>query len=218
MIFISAQHPNLSQDHAEFVCPDGVDICGMNWIWNGYSCLFGRVFRCLPTDCCGSPEAFYLYPARGWTKHSGTSGWGGLLGWPVWHLCSRVTTRKNQWQTLLFPFVLGVWSISTSAAADWHRCSTKLGHPSNLFIWFLWGIWHYISGRIFPIYRLNSINQLLRCYYLKKKETAMTCRIIVVCNWESDKPGLLFGNVIDRWRPFYGICLEFARPINVVSS
>lgn len=65
MIFISAQHPNLSQDHAEFVCPDGVDICGMNWIWNGYSCLFGRVFRCLPTDCCGPPEAFYLYPARG---------------------------------------------------------------------------------------------------------------------------------------------------------
>jgi hypothetical protein len=31
MIFIFAQHPNLSQDHAEFAYPDGVDICGMNW-------------------------------------------------------------------------------------------------------------------------------------------------------------------------------------------
>lgn len=126
--------------------------------------------------------------------------------------------------TLLFPFVLGVWSISTSAA-DWHRCSTKLGHPSNLFIWFLWGIWHYISGRIFPIYRLNSINQLLRCYYLKKKgncdDMSNNCRL-QFRKWQltnqCGRQWLLFGNVIDRWRPFYGICLEFSRPINVVSS
>jgi hypothetical protein len=75
------------------------------------------------------------------------------------------------------------------------------------------------------IYRLNSINQLLRCYYLKKKgncdDMSNNCRL-QFRKWQltnqCGRQWLLFGNVIDRWRPFYGICLEFSRPINVVSS
>lgn len=108
MIFISAQHPNLSQDHAEFVCPDGVDICGMNWIWNGYSCLFGRVFRCLPTDCSGSPEAFYLYPALADEPNTAGGLVGGLIGLTSVAFVFTSDNTEKPVATLLFPFVLGV--------------------------------------------------------------------------------------------------------------